>query len=108
GSTGHCVHGGSPFLFPSPIGRRWREASDEGTAKWVLATSAYPRPNPSPDGRGLNKSTLVQLGGAMHRRADARVGAAAAEVAGQCLVDVGIGWRGNLRQQRNRRHDLPG
>ncbi|HEX7801536.1 MAG TPA: primosomal protein N' [Pseudoxanthomonas sp.] len=42
--------------FPSPPGRRWREATDEGTGKFMMVgsamTSPYPHPNPSPEGRG--------------------------------------------------------
>ena len=46
------------FLLPSPVlGRRWREASDEGAAESMMirtsVTSPYPHPNPSPAGEGL-------------------------------------------------------
>src|SRR3989441_9574939 len=40
--------------------------------------------------------------------ADARIGSAAADVPGHRLVDVGVRGRGDLRQQRCRRHDLTG
>ena len=39
-------------LFPSPPGRRWREAPDEG------ATRPNPHPNPSPGGRGADNIEL--------------------------------------------------
>src|SRR5438445_8751090 len=39
--------------------------------------------------------------------ADARIGAAAADVARHGLVDVGVGGRGPAREQRRRAHDLP-
>src|SRR2546425_12733271 len=40
--------------------------------------------------------------------ADAWIGSAAADVPGHRLVDVGVRGRGDLRQQRCRRHDLTG
>src|SRR5690606_16924300 len=56
------------LLFPSPSGRRWREAPDEGSAKRKSRLAAapvrrllgvsghvvspYPHPSPSPEGRG--------------------------------------------------------
>ena len=42
----------------------------------------------------------------MHRGADALVGAAAADVAAQRGVDVGVGGLGLRGQQRRGRHDL--
>ena len=61
-------------VLPSPIGRRWREATDEGTAKSVTAgramTSPYPHPNPSPDGRGtLDVEIQGPIPAPMSRRA---------------------------------------
>ena len=56
----------------------------------------------------LFMATSTQLGGALDRRANPRVSTAAADVAGQRLIDVAVGRLRNFRQQRRRRHDLPG
>src|SRR5471030_660980 len=49
----------------------------------------------------------TDLGGAFDRRTDPWVSAAAADVAGQRLIDVAVGGFGDLRQQGCGRHDLP-
>ena len=49
-----------------------------------------------------------RLRGLVNGGADARVGGAAADVAGHGGVDVGVRRPGRLRQQRDRRHDLAG
>src|SRR5689334_3625063 len=56
----------------------------------------------------LLMATSTQLGGALDRGANPRISAAAADVAGQCLINVVVGRFRDLRQQRRRRHDLPG
>ncbi len=50
----------------------------------------------------------MALRGRMNRGADAGIGGAAADVAAHRGIDVGIGRRGILFQQRRRRHDLSG
>src|SRR5262245_39304728 len=52
--------------------------------------------------RSVMSASCGQLDGV----ADAAVGAATADVAGHCTVDVGIGRLGVARQQRRCRHDL--
>src|SRR5262249_55225230 len=64
------------------------------------------------DGTGRSWSASP-LGGPRLRRAldglaDPRIGAAAADVPRQCLVDIGVPGRRYLREQRGRRHDLTG
>src|SRR5215472_12651338 len=49
---------------------------------------------------------LRHVGGHVHRRADALIGAAPADV-GHRLVDVGVGRLGLLCEERRRGHDLP-
>jgi len=51
--------------------------------------------------------TSTDFGGAFDRCTDPWVGAAAADVAGERLIDVAVGGFGNFRQQRGGRHDLP-
>src|ERR1700756_4011160 len=48
----------------------------------------------------------LQLRRSMDRRADARIGAAAADV-GHCAVDLGIGRLRLVFEESDRRHDLP-
>src|SRR5689334_2542095 len=56
----------------------------------------------------MSASLRVRLGGLLDGRADAAVRAAAADVAGHRVVDVGVGRMGVARQQGRRRHDLAG
>src|SRR5690349_12000587 len=74
-----------------------------------LPSNALPLRKPRRDNAlMLFMATSTQLGGALDRRANARVSAAAADVAGQRLIDVAVGRFRSFRQQRRRRHDLPG
>src|SRR2546422_9686302 len=59
--------------------------------------------------RGVHSSPTSlghHLGGAMNGAPDSRIRPAAANVAGQRLVDVLIGWIGNLFQQHRCAHNL--
>jgi dihydroxy-acid dehydratase len=47
--------GGHHMLLPSPLGRRWPEGPDEGSAPPTLSPSPNPHPNPSPEGRGAHQ-----------------------------------------------------
>jgi len=55
----HAAKSALTSAFPSPAGRRWREATDVGAAKSATAgkaiTSPSPQPTPSSDGRGTQK-----------------------------------------------------
>ena len=42
------------YRFPSPTGRRWREAPDEGRVIYRRRYKARPSPQPLPTGEGLN------------------------------------------------------
>jgi valyl-tRNA synthetase len=42
------------FAVPSPSGRRWRDAPDEGTERIEAPHEPSPHPNPSPGGRGAS------------------------------------------------------
>jgi hypothetical protein len=53
-------------------------------------------------------TTTTQLGGAFDRGANSRIGAAAADIARQRLINVGIRRLRDLRQQGRSRHDLSG
>src|SRR5215468_5121891 len=44
----------------------------------------------------------------LDRLPNARIGATAADVPRHCLVDIGVGGRGHLREQRRGGHDLAG
>src|ERR1700704_935965 len=54
----------------------------------------------------MSASLWARLRGLLDRFANAGIGAAAADVAGHCVVDVGIGRMRVARQQRRSRHDL--
>jgi transcription-repair coupling factor (superfamily II helicase) len=51
------------FLLPSPSGRRWREAPDEGTAKESMSEPSLlrrtPTPTPLPTGEGLQRFAIA-------------------------------------------------
>src|SRR5712671_4764373 len=87
------------------------------------ASRCHPSSNPPPvaapavrncrrDTRAMVSASL--LGGGRHLRrlldglADARIGAAAANVPRHRLVDIGVGGRWYLREQRSGGHDLAG
>src|SRR5687767_4702622 len=50
----------------------------------------------------------TELGRTMNRLADARIGSAAADVAGHRAVDIGVAGFGVLLEQRDGGHDLAG
>jgi hypothetical protein len=52
-------------------------------------------------------STKPLASGALDRLADAHIGAAAADIAGHCGIDIGIVGIGRCGQERRCRHDLP-
>src|SRR5258708_3941953 len=56
--------------------------------------------------RGRMESAVELRRGLMDRGANSHVGSAAAHVARHRMVDVGIRWTADLREQRSRRHDL--
>src|SRR6478752_4512627 len=46
--------------------------------------------------------------GRVYRRADAWIGAATAKIAGHHLIDLLVGWLGDMLKKRNGLHDLAG
>src|SRR6185295_796135 len=56
---------------------------------------------------GSSQGSWINAGRLSNRRADARVGAAAAQIAGERLIDLGVARLRLLGEQRRRRHDLP-
>src|SRR6185312_16523140 len=66
-----------------------------------VAVSSFP-------GAFMSAALGGDAGGVLDRRADALVGAAAADVAAHGEVDVGVGRLGRLRQEGRRAHDLTG
>ncbi len=95
-------------LVVRPWANRWAPGMTNATTS-PPPTAAAPLRKPRRDNAiRLSMATSTQLGGAFHRGADAWIGATAANVAGQRLIDVAISRLRDLRQQRRRRHDLPG
>src|SRR3954454_11565705 len=75
------------------------------------ATAAEPKTNARRD--SLCSSPILLLrhllcSGRVDRGADARIGAATAEIAGHHLVDVLVGRLGDQVEKRDGLHDLPG
>src|SRR5215472_2535187 len=93
-ATAPPIPNGMPSARPPPAAAEpTMNLRREGFAMFVLMVV-------SPSG------LLRRVGGHVHRRADALVGTAAADV-GHRLVDVGVGRLGLLCEERRRGHDLP-
>src|SRR5215471_6715597 len=89
---------------PDPNGRRTPRASPPAAA--VVPTMNERRENLEPAALMFFMSRLLSSGH-VHRRADALIGAAPADV-GHGLVDVLVGGLRIPREERGRRHDLTG
>src|SRR2546426_8248830 len=86
--------------MPSPV-RRPSASSTPTAAHRRRRRSRRETPGATPDSWFTSRRVL-------DGRADARIGATAANVARHRLVDIAVGGRGVLRQQRGGGHDLAG
>src|SRR5262245_64715416 len=88
GKAARCSPSRNPPPAAAPVKRIWRR-------------DIWPMVSPPLGSRRFASCLLDGL-------SDARIGAAAANVPRQRLVDIGVGGRGYLREQRGGGHDLAG